>query len=358
MLTTIRRFFPFGSRTIKTGISVFFTALICMALDFPVIFAVITAIVTVENTAASSVKKALIRFPASAIGAFIAVSFYGWLGISPLTYALATTLTIGICYKLKLYDGILVATITAVAMIPGMGEHYFIDFLVRLATTTIGIVVSSAVNFVLLPPNYLKQIQKSSSQNFQDASMLFKEIVHKHFHLDDQRSWTELRRKIQNLTASIDRNYRWLQFQREEWKYHKYSREEAKEMQLLQDKLHVIRQIAFHIGNLNYTKMAGDLFETPQKSLILNIVNTICNTLSDQKLVFPNDHFDEINKLDQLFWEWRKNHTADSLSEQYHHHFAPEIMFLYEILCIHDLSEEICAIENRHYKKRRDIPIT
>ncbi|MEQ6376194.1 aromatic acid exporter family protein [Bacillaceae bacterium S4-13-58] len=356
MLTNIRRIFPFGSRTIKTGISVFFTSLLCMALDFPVIFAVITAIVTVENTAANSVKKALIRFPASALGAFIAVSLYGWLGITPLTYALATILTIGVCYKLKLYDGILVATITAVAMIPGMGENYFVDFFIRLATTTIGIVVSSAVNFVLLPPNYLMQIQKSSSQNFRNASLLFKDIVRKHFQAEEQRSWTELRRKSQNLTESIDRNYRWLQYQREEWKYHKYKKEEAKEMQLLQHKLHVIRQVAFHIGNLNYIKISGELFDASQKQLILKAVDSICDTLSDSEHSFPNEHFDDIYHVDLLFWEWRKGHTNIHSSSNYHHHFAPEIMFLYEILCIHDLSEELYTLEKRHQTNKRELP--
>ena len=43
-------------------------------------FAVITAIVTIEPTAEDSIKKAFIRFPASAIGAAFAVLFTYFFG--------------------------------------------------------------------------------------------------------------------------------------------------------------------------------------------------------------------------------------------------------------------------------------
>lgn len=56
-----------GPRTLKTAFAVFLSAMICKALGFPVVFAVITAIVTLEPTASDSIKKGMVRFPASAI---------------------------------------------------------------------------------------------------------------------------------------------------------------------------------------------------------------------------------------------------------------------------------------------------
>ncbi|UOR12974.1 aromatic acid exporter family protein [Halobacillus amylolyticus] len=76
MLNSLKGFYLFGGRTIKIGISVFLTALFCGFFNFPIIFAVITAIVTIGHTAADSIKKAMIRFPASAIGASSVTGFY------------------------------------------------------------------------------------------------------------------------------------------------------------------------------------------------------------------------------------------------------------------------------------------
>ena len=64
-----------GGRIVKTGIAVFITALVCEWLNWPPMFAVITAIVTIEPTAADSIRKAYVRFPASAIGAAFSVVF-------------------------------------------------------------------------------------------------------------------------------------------------------------------------------------------------------------------------------------------------------------------------------------------
>ncbi len=76
--------FQIGKRLIKTAVAVFMTAQICYLLNWPMIFAVITAIVTVEPTVDASIRKGLIRFPAAAIGAAFAMIFEAWLGPQPL----------------------------------------------------------------------------------------------------------------------------------------------------------------------------------------------------------------------------------------------------------------------------------
>ena len=60
--------------------------------------------------------------------------------------------TIVTCQKLRLHAGTLVATLTAVAMIPITANHYFTAFLIRLATTSTGIIVSTLVNFFIFHP--------------------------------------------------------------------------------------------------------------------------------------------------------------------------------------------------------------
>ena len=147
-----------GRRIIKTGVAIFFTVWLCELLGWPAVFAVITAIVTIEPTVSDSIKKGIVRFPASAIGSAYAVTFISLFGNSPITYTLAAVLTIATCYKLNLHAGLLVATLTSVAMIEVVHEHFFIAFLIRLGTTTIGLVVSTLVNMFVLPPDYKDEI--------------------------------------------------------------------------------------------------------------------------------------------------------------------------------------------------------
>ena len=64
-----------GARTIKTGLATFLTALFCLALNLNPIFAILTAIVTIEPTAKASLKKGYRRLPATIIGALFAVIF-------------------------------------------------------------------------------------------------------------------------------------------------------------------------------------------------------------------------------------------------------------------------------------------
>src|SRR5699024_12883904 len=91
-------------------------------------------------------------------GSAYAVLFIALFGNSPITYTLAAVFTIVTSYKLKLHAGLLVATITAVAMIEVVYDNYFLSFLVRLWTTSIGLIVSTVVNMFILPPNYIKEI--------------------------------------------------------------------------------------------------------------------------------------------------------------------------------------------------------
>ena len=167
-----------GSRILKTGIAIFLTASICLWFGWPPVFAVITAIVTIEPTVSDSIKKGLVRFPASAIGSAFAVLFITLFGNSPITYTLAAVFTILVCYKLKLHAGLLVATLTSVAMVEVIHDHVLISFFIRLGTTTVGLLVSTAVNMLIFPPNYRTDILKNIESISRRAGRLLEHTFH------------------------------------------------------------------------------------------------------------------------------------------------------------------------------------
>ncbi|KGX88783.1 FUSC family protein [Pontibacillus litoralis] len=336
----------FGGRTLKTGISVFLTTLFCTLLNWPVIYAAITAIVTVENTASDSIKKAKIRFPAAAIGAFFAAVLYMIFGQIPLTYALAAMLTIAICHKLRLDDGIIVATLTAVAMIPDFQNDSIVSFLIRLGTTSIGIIVSTIVNFIILPPDYSKQIYRNVHQLYDEAATVLEKTV---------RQWIEpatdskqIRKRHRQLTAKLERTYQLSTFQREEWKYHRHSAQEMKAFQFAQKKLHMLQQIVYHLGNLQFVELDQESFTPKEKQLIATTITTISQILRTSNHFMSTDYFKIIEQLDTEFWQWKEEHIEQH--GKYRHHFPAQTIVYYELLCLHDLLEELRYMAQDRYQ--------
>lgn len=77
---------------------------------------------------------------------------------SAFAYAFSATFTIILCTKLNLQVGTTVATLTAMAMIPGIHDAYYFNFFSRLLTAIIGLVTAGLVNFIVLPPKYYDQL--------------------------------------------------------------------------------------------------------------------------------------------------------------------------------------------------------
>ncbi|TDM13945.1 aromatic acid exporter family protein [Macrococcus bovicus] len=238
-----------GPRIIKTGLATFLTALICQLLTFPAIFAVITSIVSIEPTAKASLKKAYIRFPASIIGAFIAVMSTYFLGDSPLAYSLAATVTILVCYQLKLFDGMLVASLTAVAMVPNIHDAFAYNFFSRLATTTIGLTTAGLVNYLVLPPKYQQQIQTIIGSIERDSAALFikrsKEVLIGNFASEESMQLLEA------INAKISKVHQLIKYEHEEYQYHRdMNRKRA--MTTIEKRLQVDQLIVLHLSNMIY----------------------------------------------------------------------------------------------------------
>ncbi|MCP3032028.1 aromatic acid exporter family protein [Halobacillus sp. A1] len=331
----------FGGRTLKTGVSVFLTALICGFFNLPVVFAVITAIVTIEHTAADSIKKAAVRFPASAIGALLATTCYAVFGKSAVTFALAAMLTIAICHKLKLDDGILVATITATAMIPDFQDQYVLSFLSRLGTTSIGIVVSTVVNYFLLPPNYSPRIFQSINDLYQHAAQLLERIIREDGGAPNEKS-RKIGRSYRQLTGHLEKTYQLSQYQRDEWKYHRHTKEEMLSFQFAQRKLGALQQIVYHLGNLQYVQAKVSEFEQRESQLIKEVTFSYVDILKDPLHYMNEEHFNKVKRLDRLFWQWKEEHVEQD--HRYRQHLPPQTILIYELLSFHDVLEELAQM--------------
>lgn len=326
------KFFDFlGVRVIKTGVAIFLTALICQLIGWPPVFAVITAIVTLEPTVSDSIKKGLVRFPASAIGSAYAVFFIAIFGNSPITYTLAAVFTIITSYKLKLHAGLLVATITAVAMIEVVYDNYFLSFLTRLGTTSIGLMVSIIVNMFILPPNYIKEIGENINKLYKNIGRAVLSIVT--FEADPPKNKNKL---LVTLDKQILKTSELIRFQKDETDFHPLVGSNKQDFYIARKQINRLKLMVYHLTNLKNLSLDDVQLTTDEKLLIENAVESLAEHMIHQTDVDLTVHELTIKRLMQTFW-LNNNVVTHELTEG---HLPNELILLYEVSALMQLAYE------------------
>lgn len=338
-----------GGRILKTALSVLVTAIICELLDWPAMFAVITAIVTIEPTAADSIKKAFIRFPASAIGAAFAVIFTYLFGDSPISYTLVSLCTIIACTKLKLHDGMLVATLTGVAMITTVHDEYILSFFIRLGTTSTGLIVSSIVNLLIIPPNY----STSMIAGFQTLLSNTGKLLLKRGDMGYEHE-KEIHDDFEDLMNELERVKKLYFYQKQEWKFHRSNREHIREFFYMSKKLTLLEQILFHIGNLMFIPFHDLKLNKEKEEFISTAFNRLNQILNDPHFSFNKDE-EIVSKLSKWFTEQKTQRAIEEIHPEYDSNIRMETVLLYELISIFELTKELrrCdSLEARHFESK------
>ncbi|GEM01734.1 Uncharacterized membrane protein YgaE, UPF0421/DUF939 family [Halolactibacillus halophilus] len=320
-----------GRRMLKTGLAVFVTAYVCQWLDIPAVFAVMTAIVTIEPTVQDSLKKGLIRFPASAIGSFYAATFFHFFQISPFSYAFATLFTIVTCYKLKLFDGLLVATLTSVAMVYVIEGSPVDAFFVRLLTTTIGLSVSTLVNFIVFPPNYLKQINTKMDEVLKLASIDLAVFSDSLRHRELENIQAKSKKVFDTFQEHLLKVESLIINQQKESRYHTQLYKKKANIDIEVKQLHMVKRMHYHIGNLTMPLHTNLEWDEATHQQITTIVDELSMVLNDP------DHFEldclkhHLKTLNHTFSQSAKREVT--LVEYLH----AETVVLYELIQLTEL---------------------
>lgn len=325
-----------GGRVLKTGLSVFITAYICQSLNFPVIFAVIAAIVTIEPTVAASIKKGKIRLPAAAIGAAFAMLFDFWFGPVPLAFALAAVCTIIVCHRLHWDEAIIVATLTAVAMIPETEDHFLLSFIVRLVTTSIGIIVSTVVNLLVMPPHFDRMIDRLEKELAERVAALLRDCVR--YVCCREKRPQNFRSRFSRLSKDLERTFQLIQYQREEWGYRKHSMADIRTFTIQQKEIALLEKLIHHLGNLITMEPVEKTAAKAQRleGMTETIVAHICSkTMEEDGL--------EAVSADLRQWVMEEEAREQQKNQLY---FSSQLLFYYEML-------EICHVISERKKFRR-----
>jgi uncharacterized membrane protein YgaE (UPF0421/DUF939 family) len=222
--------FLLGKRILKTGLAVFITAQICDWLGWPSIFAIIAAIVTIEPSIDMSIKKGMYRLPSAAIGAMFAMLFDSLLGQQPVTYMLSAVATIYLIQLLRWNDSLVIATLTSVNMISMTEANFGENFLVRLGTTTLGIVVSALINYLISPPKYINLIHKNTPELIKRTIVLANQVVAYSLNRNHKNSISALSIQLTELNRSLAVILQNITWQLADYRYKKPRKAELKEM--------------------------------------------------------------------------------------------------------------------------------
>lgn len=332
-----------GERILKTALSVFLTAWICQLFNWPSIFAVIAAIVTIEPSVKSSIKKGIIRLPAAVIGAALAMLFDYLLGQVPLTYALSAFLTIYICYRLKWDDAIVVATLTALAMVEMTEDHYLSAFLTRIGTTSTGIIVSTLVNFLVWPPNYLAAIRQSNERIVRDMQTLFNECLHYQLNQTGRRQRLQLR--FGHLSKEIDRTTNMISYQREEYQYRRHQINDIKQLNKLQQQMDILQNILSHIGDILNIHAQTTHIQTEDKQILLTSWRRIAGLFPLHDNAAEEGGPTEDN-LDELYHILHKK----AVSKGTNSYLSKAAFLAFELLTIHALLRELKQLAEKEHR--------
>lgn len=323
-----------GRRVLKTAVAVFITALLCDWIGWPPVFAVITAIVTIEPTVSQSIKKGIVRFPASAIGSAFTVILIYFFGDTPITYTLAALLTILVCYRLKLHDGLLVATLTAVAMIEVIHSNLFYSFLIRLGTTTIGLSVSTLVNMFILPPDYSKKIKDKVDQLLADTG---EELAYVMERMTTGSLNQEMQESInKRLHSAFYETEKLIDLQLADVKFQRVDELSMEKLELKETELSYIERIHYHIGNMMDTPFKELKWSAEEKDRLIHMVETLADFMRNPDEYKKSEYRKQALVLLDKFWQ-SKRPSEDNRTE----FFTPEVIILYELLSIFRLAEKI-----------------
>lgn len=252
---------------------------------------------------------------------------------------LAAVLTIFTCFRLNLHAGLLVATLTAIAMIEIVEDSYFLSFLIRLATTTIGLSVSTLVNMFVFPPNYHHSIHKQTESIREKLSNHMKrcyyELIFTKMPLD-----MGMNKKVGAVYKELENAVLLSLYQKNDLKYHRILEKRESELTRLRRQIHYLRTIQYHVTNIAEQPSKEFEWSTQKQKYVFENVCYFANVLSG-KITFEEEGWKKKRaQLHKIFQDTLRSAQLDSPEK-----LPIELVAIYELISIVEIIEDYFTME-------------
>jgi len=150
----------FGRRTIKTAVSVMVSLFVAglLGLD-PAVFAAVSAALSIQPTNERSLRYAVEQIQANVVGAAVAIAMALLFGVHLYTVAFAIMIVITLTNLFKWKESIPLSIVTVIFIMEAPTDDFLYFSWNRFMVTFVGVVISSIINIVLLPPKYVTHLR-------------------------------------------------------------------------------------------------------------------------------------------------------------------------------------------------------
>lgn len=167
-----------GARTIKTGIAVTTTFLICKVFQIePATFAAITAVVNMQPSVSKSLNNAWQQIGVHLLAATLSLIIGLLFGTNPLVIGLGVIILILLCNWIGWSGGIVLGIVSIVFILDSPPETFLPHALARTLSIFIGVGVALLINRVLAPPRYKTKLLSTLHSLFLHTSAYFLESL-------------------------------------------------------------------------------------------------------------------------------------------------------------------------------------
>lgn len=276
-----------GARTIKTGIAISISMLLCEILSLP--SPVLAGAATISNMqpgTGESIDNAKDQALAHMIAIITAIIFGIFFGANPLIIGIVSIVIITICLALKIESSIRVAIIAAIFILYSPGSNYLLSAIQRTGTIFVGISVGLLINITILPPENEKRVQGEFILLHKEISDFFEESFNNYLLIQntDKDVFAEKERKIEENIETAKVN---LDSFKAELNFDSIDRKEKEEF--------YEKYLAYQIILL---KNIGDIYALSERRR---------DRVFNKKVGIPEEYFSEINSLIvQIFSDFQK----------------------------------------------------
>ncbi len=167
-----------GARTIKTGIAVTTTLLICKIFSIePASFAAITAVVNMQPSVSKSLNNAWEQIGVHLLAATLSLIIGLLFGTNPITIGLGVIILILLCNRIGWSGGIVLGIVSIIFILDSPPETFLTHALARTVSIFVGVGVALLINRVLAPPRYKTRLLGTLHSLFLLTSAYFLESL-------------------------------------------------------------------------------------------------------------------------------------------------------------------------------------
>ena len=168
-----------GARTIKTGIAVTTSFLLCKVFRIePAVFAALTAVVNMQPSVSKSLKNAWQQIGVHLLGVALSLIIGLLFGANPITIGLGVIILILLCNRIGWSGGILLGIVSIIFILDSPPEAFLTHALSRTLSIFLGLGVALLINRVLAPPRYKTKLLIALRSLCRLTSAYFLESLH------------------------------------------------------------------------------------------------------------------------------------------------------------------------------------